>query len=274
MPYGARKGIKEPGQFGLGDILGLAASGAFGVLAAIATDFQQRSDGSALYTINRWVVDIGEQFQLGDVPLWAVMAGLVALGALSVLYFQPTTRRGAFLQGYGILAALMMAAPPDYAAGIESIGHEASAAEAPQFDLAVYAADEGSLVDVSAVAQAKYDVHLIVRFPQGLRADLDAMIRRSTLRGRLHNEDSGETFNLFRNAGGSFRLADDTLSIDAGVPAESQEATLWVRIECAGYTIEEQSTRAQLGAPVEWRVEMRPSNTPLFLQRLRRSYWF
>lgn len=261
--------MKPSGEFTLGDIGGLALSAAMGIGAAIVTDYQQRGEGSALFTINRWVVEFGRFFALGDVPLWSVMAGLVGVGALSVFYMQPTTRQGAFAQGYGLLAALMMAAPPDLGGGLPAMTAREIVAEQsrPRVVNAAFAA-------VEAPAAAMHDVRIEAHFPNGLRNDLDAMVRRGAIRGRIHNAATGETFNLFRSAGGVAQMQGDVLVVSAGVPAKGAADTLWIRIEAAGYAIEEQSAEARLGALLDWRIDMRPSATPLFLQRLGRSYWF
>jgi hypothetical protein len=47
-----------------------------------------------------------------------------------------------------------------------------------------------------------------------------------------------------------------------------------VRIESEGYLIEELSKTASLDEPVDWPIMLRPSTTPLFIQRLNKSYWF
>ena len=105
-------------------------------------------------------------------------------------------------------------------------------------------------------------------------ADIDEMIQRGALRGRLHNEETKATYNLFRTAGGDVMVRGNSLVIRAGVPARSRSGRLWIRIECEGYTIEEQSAVATLEDPLIWNVTMQPSSTPLFMQRLGRSYWF
>ena len=108
----------------------------------------------------------------------------------------------------------------------------------------------------------------------GMPENIATMIRRGTIRGRLHNEQSGETWNLFRTTGGTIRRRGDTLLIDAGVPAQEDTARLWVRIEAAGFAIEEQSATVALGQSLDWNVDLKTSNTPLIVQRLRKSYWF
>ena len=66
----------------------------------------------------------------------------------------------------------------------------------------------------------------------------------------------------------------NALVIRAGVPARSKAARLWVRIECDGYAIEEQSAAANLENALVWTVNLQPSSTPLFMQRLGKTYWF
>ncbi len=286
--YGVRRGIKSPGEFGVSDILGLGLSGAAGIVAALVTDYQQQGEGSALFTINQWIIQVGSILGFSDIPLWMVVLGLTTAGAVSIFYFQPITRQGAFAQGFGLLAVIMTATPSGLAGGIQAISsalpglepagtHEASIGGASmmggQIINASYSPGEARVYQVQQGHDpAKYDVHLRINFPNGFPADVDTLIRTGAIRGRLHNDDTGETWNLFRSAGGTVRQEGNSLIIEAGVPARSATARLWVRIECKGYTIEEQSATATLGESLSWSVDMQPSKTPLFLQRFGRSY--
>ena len=121
---------------------------------------------------------------------------------------------------------------------------------------------------------SKYDVHLTINFPDGLPAEVSTMIRRGSLRGRLHNEDTNQTWDLFKSSGGTIRQQGNSLIIHAGVPARAQDARLWVRVEAQGYAIQIESYSASVSDTVEWTVDMEPSGMPLFIQRLNKSYWF
>ena len=283
--YGVKRGIKAPGEFGFMDMSGLALSGAVGIIAAIIADYQQKGEAAALFKINEWVVQFGSLLGFTEIPLWMVVAGLTTIGAGSVFYFQPITRQGAFAQGFGLLAVLLTMTPPNLASGIEGVNDNLpglapavsrEAALEPRVITASYRQGDARLHLAQNVEEgAKYDVHLRVVFPEGIRGDISTMIRRGTIRGRLHNENTDETFNLFRaTEGATIRREGDALLFHAGVPARANAARLWVRIECSGYLIEEQSATATLGEPLEWTVEMQPSDTPLFMQRLGKSYWF
>ena len=284
MPYGVKRGFKAPGDFGMGDIAGLALSGAAGIIAALVTDYQQQGEASALFTINQWVIQMGSLLGFTDIPLWWVIAGMTGIGAGSIFYFQPITRQGAFAQGFGLLAVLMTTIPPDLAGGIESFndslpGLEASTAREasanPRIVNAAFSEPQARPQFVQAErGPNKFDVHMEVTFPKGIPDDIDSLIRRGILRGRLHNEDTNETWSIFKSSGGTVRREGDTLIVHAGVPARSENARLWVRIECPGYVIEEQSMSAMLGRTIEWDLVMQETNRPLFLQRLGRSYWF
>lgn len=290
MPYGVRRGIKAPGAYTLGDLMGLGVASAVGILAALATDYSQKGETSALYKINEWVVAVGRNFGLGDVPLWGVAAGLIGLGALSIFYFQPLTRIGAFARGFGLLAAAMTATPTDLVGGIESATHLLPPLQPAVFleepglnpettmNAASRAPFSGGEARVFAVQDvrpgASYVVNLTIRFPNGAPRNVADLVRRDQLRGRLHNEGTKETFNLFQTAGGSIETMGDAIVIRAGVPAKARNATLWVRIEAEGYAIEVQSAEAGLDKPLDWTIVMRPSKTPLALQRLGKSYWF
>jgi len=284
MAYGAKRGIKTPGEYGFMDIAGLGLAGAAGIVAALVTDYQQKGEASSLYTINQWAAALGEILGFGNVPLWMVVLGLIATGALSIFYFQPITRQGAFAQGFGLLAVLMTAVPADLAGGIQPTGPMLPDLQPASFnreaaigDGIVFAslpAEEARVIEVQEEQAARYVVELNIVFPGGVPSNIDELIRRGACRGRLHNADTNETFNLFRSAGGNMIVRGDSLVIRAGVPARSTEATLWVRVEVEGYTIEEQSAKASIDNGLLWTVNMKSSSTPLFLQRLTRSYWF
>lgn len=288
--YGVKRGIKAPGDFGITDMAGLAFSGAVGIIAALVADYQQKGEAAALFKINEWVVQFGSLLGFTDIPLWMVVVGMTVVGAGSVFYFQPITRQGAFAQGFGLLAVLLTMTPPNLASGIQGINDNlpglepALAREASLGARVINAAYKTETAKTETVRlqqvqqrrqAAKYDVHLRIVFPDGITGEMSTMIRRGTIRGRLHNEDTDETFNLFRTTdGATIRSEGNTLIFHAGVPARAEQARLWVRIETVGYAIEQQSALADLSEPLEWTVTMKKSTVPLFVQRLGQSYWF
>ncbi|MEK7266465.1 MAG: hypothetical protein AAB227_10245 [Pseudomonadota bacterium] len=284
MAYGSKRGIKTPGEYGVMDIAGLGLAGAAGIVAALVTDYQQKGEASSLYTINQWAASLGNILGFGDVPLWMVALALVAIGAMSIFYFQPITRQGAFAQGFGLLAVLMTAVPTDLAGGLQSTGpmlpdlqpvsFSREAALGDGIVLASLQPADARVIEVQDTQAARYVVEINIEFPGGVPSNIDELIRRGACRGRLYNADTEETFNLFRSAGGNVIIRGDSLVVRAGVPARSTEATLWVRVEVEGFAIEEQSAKATLESALNWTVNMRTSSTPLFIQRLTKSYWF
>ncbi len=283
--YGVKRGIKAPGDFGFMDMTGLALAGSAGIIGAIIADYQQKGEAAALFKINEWVVQLGSLVGFTEIPLWMVVIGLVIIGASSVFYFQPITRQGAFAQGFGLLAVLLTMTPPNLASGIEGFNDslpglapaaQREASTQPRIMNASFDQGDARVVIVQNEGEAaKYDVHLKIVFPEGIRGDISTMIRRGAIRGRLHNEQTDETFNLFRaTEGATIQREGDALIFHIGVPARADTARLWVRIECAGYAIEEQSATAALGETLDWAVEMRPSNMPLAIQRFGKSYWY
>ncbi len=280
--YGVKRGFKAPGEFGISDIVGLGLAGAAGIIAALITDYQQQGEASALFTLNRWIAELGSMLGFPDIPLWMVVIGMTTVGAVSIFYFQPITRQGAFAQGFGLLAVIMTATPADLAGGIEAIsnglpGLQPTVAREASYGARIinasYTPGEATFYQVQNDHDpAKYDVHLQINFPDGFSADIDTLIRTGAIRGRLHNEDTDETWNLFRSSGGTIRREGNSLYIEAGVPARSATARLWVRVECKGYAIEEQSAMASLGETLNWSIDMSKSGMPLFLQRLGKSY--
>lgn len=285
MPYGVKRGVKTPGNFTMGDMMGLALSGAAGIVAALVADYQQSGEASALYTINQWVVQLGDILGYTDIPLWMVVVGVTLLGAGSVFYFQPITRQGAFAQGAGLLAVLMTAVPSNLAGGLQGAndhlpGLEPASATTREASVEgrIYKANYSTSAQMTLVQNnrdaSKYDIHLTVNFPNGLSENVSTMIRRGSLRGRLHNEDTRQTWDLFKSSGGTVRQEGNSLVIHAGVPARSQDAQLWVRVEAQGYAIQIESYSASTRDTVNWTIDMQPSTTPLFVQRLNKSYWF
>lgn len=283
MVYGSKRGIKTPGEYGVMDIAGLGLAGAAGIVAALVTDYQQKGEASSLYTINQWVAALGDILGFSQIPLYMVVLGLISVGALSIFYFQPITRQGAFAQGFGLLAVLMTTVPADLAGGLQPTGpmlpdlESVAMREASLGDgivTATYQAQDARIIEVQDSQAARYVVEIDIVFAGGVPSNIDELIRRGACRGRLHNADTKETFNLFRSAGGNVIVRGDSLVVRAGVPARSREATLWVRVEVEGFAIEEQSAKAALDQSLNWTVNMQRSNTPLFLQRLSKSYWF
>ena len=283
MAYGDRNMRKEPGSFGAVDLLGMGLAAAFGIIAAIVFDLTQHDEGSALFVINKWIARLTEVVGIGAIPLYGVVLILMGLGALSILYFQPVTMRGAFAQGFGALAALTTIAPSDLGTALPGGGAEdlpppafeepASAVPARFVPLPVAAT--GAIRTSASLARAEgYAVRIRVNFPEGLSGDIEAMIQRGTLRGRLWNETAGRTYNLFRSGGGELEFENGTLFIETTLPGEAATATLWTRIEAEGYAIQVENYMARKGANPVWTINMRPSGRPLFLQRMGQSYRF
>ena len=100
------------------------------------------------------------------------------------------------------------------------------------------------------------------------------MVRRGTVAGKLWNPETKTTYNLFRSSGARMSYGDNTLRIETALPGTSATTELWILMEADGYTILEESFEARQGPNRIWTLEMEPSSTPLFLQRLRHSYRF
>mgnify|MGYP000498177458 CR=1 FL=1 len=195
--YGTKRGIKAPGEYGISDIFGLGLAGAAGIVAALVTDYQQKGEASALYTINQWVVTAGNILGFSNLPLWVVVVGLIGIGAGSVFYFQPITRQGAFAQGFGLLAVLMTTVPADLADGLESTGaalpdlepvvleREASLEDGIMTaNFSAAPADANArVIAVQDRQAARYVVELRIDFPNGAPDDIDQKISKGALRG-------------------------------------------------------------------------------------------
>jgi len=275
MAYGSRKGV-QAGELSLPDFFGLAVSSALGVLAAVATDFFQKGEASAIFAINVFLNESLGQ----NMPLWWVMLALIVVGAGSVFIFEPTTKSGAFSMGVGLLAAVMTALPVNNPGGI------ASAAFLSPVDHGGPAADErgyrANALRAAYVTQAqasqRLQLTITIDFPDGMPDDLNAAIRKGELRGRLHDHVSGKTWSLFRTAGGTLSRSGQRLIVRTTVPVTGsgdRAAELMIRVECSGYAIQQNKRIVRQGERlVSWNVRMRPSNQPLFLQRLQTPYSF
>ena len=306
MAYGIPKYGQKAANFGLKDYAGLGIAGSFGIISAIMADMRQADDASALFVINKWVASgtqlLGVDYNL---PLYGVVLGLMGVGAASVFYFQPVTMRGAYAQGFGILAALMTLMPSDLGVPLDAPDGYNDLEELPDVhtrldgqantDL-VYAGGSSlgmgftdmlqPAVYQPAQAQPKqsqraaattgYTVELVIKFPNGLKREMNTMMRAGTLRGRLHNPATKKTYNIFRSSGAVMHVHDGNseIHISTTVPGSKENTVLWVRLEAADYAIAVESFEAELGDNGAWAVDMKPSKVPLFVQRFGKSYWF
>lgn len=310
MPYGLKRGVKAPGQFTGGDIAGLALAGATGIISALVADYSAKADTAAIFTLNRWVNGACELLGLGQAAVepWVVILMLIVIGAGSIFYFQPITRQGAYAQGFGLLAVIMTMTPANLADALEGATglqgleqlepisadtaslREASLVQGTDENakIASIASSQGStsnrptatdaqearVVQVQQKRSAYYTLELTIQFQGGVQEEIEELIDSGRLRGRLHNKETGQTFDIFRSAGGDIIVEDDTVIIRAGVPARSQQSRLYVRLEANGYAIAEESAVAEIGDLLEWNVVLRESSVPIALQRLRKPYWF
>ncbi len=314
MAYGDRRVNKLPSDFGISDYFGLSFAGALGIVTAMLVDLQQSADASALFVINRWMGYLGAIFGFGELPLYSVLLIMMGIGALSIFYFQPVSFQAAFAQGFGVLAALMTIAPADLGgalnapmegeilpaptveeARLDHYGNQSNVYEMVReaswvgsisgsmaqngLQQAVYRQPEKTQL-VTAAYQSNsgntnsYNIRIVIDLPNGLPRNIDAMIRSGTLRGRLFNETSGKTYNLFRNGGARIEADDNSITIETSLPGNGDTVTLWARVECSRYQIAVESFEAVRGDNATWEISMTPSKTPLFLQRLGNSYWF
>ena len=273
MTYGERNMRKLPGEFGVVDMFGLGLSAAAGIIAAIVFDLTQHQDASALYLVNKWVARLTETVGLGAIPLYGVVLILMGIGALSILYFQPVTMRGAFAQGFGALAALTTVAPSDLGTALPGPGGEPLPAATEDWPGAE-AIPASYVAAAAAQAQQGYSVRMRVVFPDGLGRDIEQMVDAGALRGRIYDEASGRTYNLFLSGGGELDYAGGTLRIATQLPGEAPTARLTARIEADGYAIRTESVEVAQGANPVWTIEMEPSKRSLFLQRMGQSYGF
>jgi len=302
MAYGENKGVVT-GQFGVGDYAGLAFSGAAGITTAAITDFFVKPTSSSLYVFNQWLVEISDVLSMPSPPLYAVIIMLVIVGAGSIFYFQPVTRRGAFAQGFGLLAALVTISPSDtsvqaesFATGgleepiyLEDIAYRAQKAPAAPTHGSTVAPADAKLMrtrlaapaaaagaGAAAIADQRYDIIFRVKLPNGLPDNLLGKAREGAARARVYNANTRRAYNVL---GPSMRPDPEDpnmLVIPVGIPASASEssALIMVRLEIPGYEILETERTFAVGQRQDWVISMSPSNVPLRVQRLGRTFRF
>ena len=301
MAYGELRGRKAPGEFVFSDYFGFAAAGSVGIIAAILVDLQQSADASALFVMNKWISNFSTLLGFGELPLYIVILILMAIGAISIVYFQPVTMQSAFIQGFSVLAALMTIAPADLGGALEApmdmeeLPPPAEASLKPQARMAAYMGEIGGLSVQQGIQPAVYqqpariekvalqpdsarsngyNLTIVINFPDGLREDVSNMVRRGTLRGRIYNSATEKSYNMFRSSGADANMSGNKLTIRTSLDGTDPTTKVYARVEAAGYTITIEEFEARLGRNAAWQIDMTPSNTPLFLQRLGKSYWF
>ncbi|MEM8988522.1 MAG: hypothetical protein AAGC95_17555 [Pseudomonadota bacterium] len=281
MAYGAKKGV-QPGDLGVGDFFGFAGAAATGIVVAVALDFFQKKEASAIVALNVFMNDFFGQ----SVPLFYVIGALMAIGAGSTFVFEPTTRSGAFSTGVGLLAAIMTALPVQQT---NSFG--AAAAALPPMPLEpVHSAPfhyEAQPRFASYTPEAKVyrvqnvragyvimNINVTLSGGPGMPENLETMIRNGQARARLHSSASGMTWGLFK---GAYQTSSNSITFGAPVPlsAIGDSSEMGVVIEIPGYAIlQSKRTVTSSESVVNWPLTMRPNNQPLWMQRLRTPYAF
>ena len=88
----------------------LALAGGLGAAAAISADLATSVDASLLHGFVQSIFG-GMGLKAASVDLGYGSVFLMALGALSVLYFRPLSRKGAFFCGFSVIAAIAVVFP-------------------------------------------------------------------------------------------------------------------------------------------------------------------
>lgn len=278
MAYADGKRRQVDRQFGATSVFGFGLAASLGIGAAVVVDLVQQRDASALYVINRTLIDATSLLGVDSIPLYGVMLLLMLAGGLSIFATEPTTLRGAFSQGFLALSALVTAIPADLGAPLQA---PSSTMPMPERDIdsmfepaSLRGQVEAVPVSLQAAQAEAYQLRIQVQFPRGLENDVDTLIQRNRLVGKLWNPETGRRYNLFRNSGADMSYRDGVLRIVTQVEAADAEAELWVLVEASGYRITEESFTARSGANPIWNVVMEESDTPLLVQRLRHPYRF
>lgn len=278
MAYGEGKRSYTDKEIGAVNIMGFGITAAIGIAAAVVVDLVQQREASALYVINRWIIEVTSLLGLETIPLYGVMLLLMVIGGGSVLFLQPVTARGAFAQGFGALAALVTLAPSDLGTPLEAPDRENSEFNQSVDDAfstpASLRINTSTLAATTVQSSQTYQLRIEIEFPNGLREDVQTMVRKNSLAGKLWNPETGTRYSLFRSSGAEMSYKDEKLRIVTKMTGPSSVTDLWILVEAEGYDILEQKFEARAGANPVWKVKMEESRQPLFLQRLRHSYRF
>jgi hypothetical protein len=276
MSYGDNKRNQMDKAFGPLSVLGFGTASALGIATAVVVDLLQAREASALYLMNRWLLEVTGMLGIEALPLSAVMGLLMAIGAGSIFVTEPISMRGAYAQGFGALAVLMTMAPSDLGAPLQAPDYGPSMQGGPslreQFEPA--SLNRPRRTEVAAQTAGTYDLRIQVEFPDGLPAGLPEMLKRKKLVGKLYDKASGVKYDLFRNSGAEMDYDDGTLRIVTSIDAAAPKTELWILIEAEGYRITEERFLASAGPNPIWNVQMQTSRQPLIVQRLRHAYRF
>ncbi|NNU17369.1 hypothetical protein HK107_13640 [Parvularcula sp. ZS-1/3] len=281
MSYGDGKRSQVARDFGLMNITGFGLASAIGIGSAVIVDLVQQQEASSLYVINRLLLEATTLLGINAIPLYGVMLLLMGAGALSIFVTEPVSYRGAFTQGFLVLSALVTAVPSDLGTPLQAPAQEMRESDEAfdsMFEPASLSGGEMSYqivpVAVQRSGQQEYQLRIQVNFPNGLEGNLQGMVKRNRLVGKLWNPDTNTRYNIFRNSGAEISYRDNKLRIVTTVDAIEPESELWILVEANGYKITEERFEAQVGPNPIWNVNMQPSNTPLLVQRLRHPYRF
>jgi len=84
---------------------------AIGASGAVIVDFTLSTDGSLLHSAAGYIDAAAAFVAAPQIPFRAVAAVLVLLGACSVFYLRPLSRKGAFACGFAAIATLAIFTP-------------------------------------------------------------------------------------------------------------------------------------------------------------------
>lgn len=279
MGYRERKAKFDGGEMTLVDIVGLGLASALGIVAATFLDLTQAAEASSLFALNKWFSMFTVLIGLGQLPLYGVILVLMVVGAFAIVFFQPVTLRGAFVQGFGLLAILTTIAPSDLGRSLPGLPQDSPAPEPSVVNEVGYSPRSG-LAQQAALTlepdQPGYTLRMRIELPNGLPDGKSAseLIASGDLRGKLYDEGAQQAYNLFLNSGADIDVGDTYIAIATRIPGEAPQAKFVARLEVKGYRIVESRFDANAGRNPQWQIRMQPSRTPLLFQRLRRPYWF
>ncbi len=84
---------------------------AVGACAAIIVDFALSAEGSLLFGAAQYAAAAAAYVSAPQIPLYAIAVLLIFLGASSVFYLRPLSRKGALVCGFAVIATLAILVP-------------------------------------------------------------------------------------------------------------------------------------------------------------------
>ena len=281
-------------------------AGTLGILAALAIDYLQKRDDSALIHASKIVNQAASDMNISAVPAYIYVAILLIAGFAMVYIFEPSNKRNAFYAGAGVLGFLATFSPiaqqtlqipaasdlPSLDAILQATqtapgGSTAPATPAPATTpspadgshafndigmprpiLAAYRPTGEQRTEVIRASIRNVPVNIVVVFPAGTSG------RAASMKVWLRNDADGNT-EILDGRPRFARMGDKVVALyqTSVTTADSGGTRVELRVEAEGYLIYENTFSIGSVEPVaRFDVALTPTDTPLVSQRLTHPY--